>query len=214
MHSGRGGRGGRTGRDAAFSAFMAARYHSLVRTARLLTGSTPRAEDLTQKALLRTYRAWHRIGREEAAEAYTRTTMVRLLIKDRRRRWTGEIPAPWIPDVPEPGMTFVETAEKRTPVRSASCFCCSRAVTPRGTERLPPAGWQERLLCCHQFALWHGPLSAQLAPKGSETTGVVQCGTNVASHRLRLDGHVGSSTQRVAVHRTLMAHHARRPRVG
>lgn len=100
MHS---GRGGRTGRDAAFSAFMAARYNSLVRTARLLTGSTPRAEDLTQEALLRTYRAWHRIGREEAAEAYTRTTMVRLLMKDRRRRWSGEIPAPWIPDVPEPG---------------------------------------------------------------------------------------------------------------
>ncbi|MEV0318113.1 SigE family RNA polymerase sigma factor [Streptomyces sp. NPDC050658] len=97
------GRGSGSGRDAAFSAFMGARYGSIVRTARLLTGSSVRAEDLAQEALLRTYRAWQRIGREEAAEAYTRTTMVRLLVKDRRRRWSQEIPAPWVPDVPEPG---------------------------------------------------------------------------------------------------------------
>ncbi|MEU7135754.1 SigE family RNA polymerase sigma factor [Streptomyces sp. NPDC046261] len=82
---------------------MAARYSSLVRTARLLTGSPARAEDLAQEALLRTYRAWRRIGREEAAEAYTRTTMVRLLMRDRRRRWSLEVPAGRLPDVPEPG---------------------------------------------------------------------------------------------------------------
>lgn len=91
------------GRDEGFSAFMAARYGSLLRTAILLTGARTRAEDLTQEALLRTYRAWHRIGREEAAEAYTRTTMVRLLVKDRRRRWHGEIPAARLPDVPGAG---------------------------------------------------------------------------------------------------------------
>ncbi|WAU83086.1 SigE family RNA polymerase sigma factor [Streptomyces sp. Qhu-G9] len=84
-------------RDEAFTAFMTARYGSLLRTARLLTGG-PRAEDLAQEALLRTYRAWHRIGAEEAAEAYTRTTMVRLLVKDRRRRWHGEVPAAHLPD--------------------------------------------------------------------------------------------------------------------
>ncbi|MFD0548159.1 sigma factor [Streptomyces rectiviolaceus] len=133
MHS---GRGSGTGRDAAFSAFMAARYGSLVRTARLLTGSTPRAEDLTQEALLRTYRAWHRIGREEAAEAYTRTTMVRLLIKDRRRRWTGEIPAPWLPDVPEPShedqvATRVAVREVlwTLPPRSVPCWSCATTTS-------------------------------------------------------------------------------------
>ncbi|MFG2332708.1 SigE family RNA polymerase sigma factor [Streptomyces sp. NPDC048604] len=93
----------RDGRDQAFSAFMTARHLSLLRTARLLTGSGQQAEDLTQEALLRTYRAWHRIGQVEAAEAYTRTTMVRLLIKDRRRRWHAEVPAPQLPEVALPG---------------------------------------------------------------------------------------------------------------
>ncbi|MDG4865482.1 sigma factor, partial [Streptomyces sp. T-3] len=94
----------RSRRDEAFTAFMGARYGSLVRTATLLTGgSRTRAEDLAQEALLRTYRAWHRIGALEAAEAYTRTTMVRLVVKDRRRRRHGELPAERLPDVPGPG---------------------------------------------------------------------------------------------------------------
>ncbi|MBT2507851.1 SigE family RNA polymerase sigma factor [Streptomyces sp. ISL-98] len=94
----------RNGRDEAFTAFMAARYGSLLRTATLLTGGgRSRAEDLAQEALLRTYRAWHRIGRLDAAEAYTRTTMVRLLIKDRRRHWHAEIPAERMPEIPRPG---------------------------------------------------------------------------------------------------------------
>ncbi|MCF1594167.1 SigE family RNA polymerase sigma factor [Streptomyces muensis] len=98
------GEGMWNGRDEAFTAFMAARYGSLLRTATLLTGGVrPRAEDLAQEALLRTYRAWHRIGRLEAAEAYTRTTMVRLLVKDRRRRWNSEVPAEDLPELPEPG---------------------------------------------------------------------------------------------------------------
>lgn len=94
----------RKGRDEAFTAFMAARYGSLMRTAVLLTGGGgARAEDLAQEALLRTYRAWHRIGREEAAEAYTRTTMVRLLIKDRRRRWHAEVPTEHLPETARSG---------------------------------------------------------------------------------------------------------------
>ncbi|WP_028815493.1 SigE family RNA polymerase sigma factor [Streptomyces flavidovirens] len=96
----------RNGRDEAFTAFMTARYGSLLRTATLLTGGgggRPRAEDLAQEALLRTYRAWNRIGRLEAAEAYTRTTMVRLLIKDRHRKWHVEIPAERVPEVLRPG---------------------------------------------------------------------------------------------------------------
>lgn len=93
----------RNGRDEAFTEFMAARYPSILRTARLLTGGGTQGEDLAQEALLRTYRAWNRIGRLEAAEAYTRTTMVRLLIKDRRRKWHAEVPAERLPEVALPG---------------------------------------------------------------------------------------------------------------
>ncbi|NGN68552.1 SigE family RNA polymerase sigma factor [Streptomyces sp. A7024] len=91
------------GRDEAFTAFVSNRYPSLLRTGRLLTGTETGAQDLVQEALLRTYRSWRRIGRTEAAEAYTRTTMVRLLGKDRRRRWSGEVPAGTLPEVPQPG---------------------------------------------------------------------------------------------------------------
>ncbi|AJT68505.1 SigE family RNA polymerase sigma factor [Streptomyces chattanoogensis] len=104
MHHGHShGQGHGPGRDEAFSAFMASRYPSLLRTATLLTGTATGAEDLAQEALLRTYRAWRRIGRIEAAEAYTRTTMARLLAKDRRRRWSQELPAEQLPEVPGPG---------------------------------------------------------------------------------------------------------------
>ncbi|MDV5142864.1 SigE family RNA polymerase sigma factor [Streptomyces sp. SBC-4] len=93
----------RNGRDAAFTAFMEARYHSILRTARLLTGGGPQAEDLAQETLMRTYRAWNRIGRLEAAEAYARTTMVRLLVKGRRRKWHAEVPAEHLPESAHPG---------------------------------------------------------------------------------------------------------------
>lgn len=93
----------RNGRDEAFTAFMEARYHSILRTARLLTGGGPQAEDLAQETLMRTYRAWHRIGRLEAAEAYARTTMVRLLVKGRRRKWHAEVPAEHLPEAAHPG---------------------------------------------------------------------------------------------------------------
>jgi RNA polymerase sigma-70 factor (sigma-E family) len=77
----------------AFAQFMSARYPALVRTADLLVGDRGRAEDLVQSALYRTLRAWPRLRAPEAAESYTRTTMVRLAGKWRRRRWTGELPA-------------------------------------------------------------------------------------------------------------------------
>lgn len=87
-------------RAQEFTDFVGARYAALLRSAILLTGNRHTAEDLVQEALLRTYSAWHRVEVIGAAEAYTRTTMVRLLIKDRRRRWSGEIPTAELPDRP------------------------------------------------------------------------------------------------------------------
>ncbi|MCA0180281.1 MAG: SigE family RNA polymerase sigma factor [Actinobacteria bacterium] len=83
---------------ADFEQFVAARYAALARTALLLTGSRASAEDLLQEALLKTYVAWSSVRAREAAEAYVRTTMVRLLIRDRKRRWSGEIPHEQLPE--------------------------------------------------------------------------------------------------------------------
>lgn len=78
-------------RDEDFAAFMAARYRALVRTGLLLTGDVGHAEDLTQSALIRTYLAWTRLRGPASAEAYARKTLVRLAVRARRRRWSGEV---------------------------------------------------------------------------------------------------------------------------
>jgi RNA polymerase sigma-70 factor (sigma-E family) len=77
---------------AGFGAFMAARYRALVRSAFLLVGDAGLAEDLVQSALYRTFLAWRRLRAEQAAEAYTRTTLIRLAGRWSRRRWRGEVP--------------------------------------------------------------------------------------------------------------------------
>lgn len=80
-------------RDEDFAAFVAARYRALVRTGLLLTGDAGHAEDLAQSALIRTYLAWTRLREPASAEAYARKTLVRLAVRARRRRWSGEVAA-------------------------------------------------------------------------------------------------------------------------
>jgi len=80
-----------------FEDFVQSRYAALARTAVLLAGTRASGEDLLQEALIRTYLAWPKV-RESAADAYVRTTMVRLLLRDRKRRWSGEIPHGELPE--------------------------------------------------------------------------------------------------------------------
>jgi RNA polymerase sigma-70 factor (sigma-E family) len=78
--------------DAAFSAFFAESLPRFLGLARLLTGDRQRAEDLTQETFWRVHRAWSQIRDPEAAPAYARTVMIRLAIRWRGRRWSGEQP--------------------------------------------------------------------------------------------------------------------------
>jgi RNA polymerase sigma-70 factor (sigma-E family) len=93
-----------------FEAFVQARYAALARTAVLLTGTRHTAEDLLQEALIRTFVSWSRVRDGGAADAYVRTVMVRLLLKDRRRRWSGEIPHADLPETIGP-TTDLDAAE-------------------------------------------------------------------------------------------------------
>lgn len=77
------------GLASTFSDFVAARYPALVRSAFLLVGDRGHAEDLVQSALYQTFRAWGRLRAIEAAEAYTRMTMIRLAGRWSLRRWRG-----------------------------------------------------------------------------------------------------------------------------
>ena len=78
----------RTGEE--FVAFVRARTPALLRSAFLLTGDQHMAEDLVQSALVRTHRAWRRIGRADHAEAYTRRAMYHLRVSWWRRRRVPE----------------------------------------------------------------------------------------------------------------------------
>jgi RNA polymerase sigma-70 factor (sigma-E family) len=88
-----------TSEDAEFTAFMRGRYPALLRTATFLMGDAGHGEDLLQSALFKTAVRWRRLRDPHAAEAYTRTVMVRAAGHARRRRWTGERPSGELPEV-------------------------------------------------------------------------------------------------------------------
>lgn len=80
--------------EAEFREFVTSRWHSLLRTAYLLTGDLGRAEDLVQTALVLAHRHWRRIERTDAPEVYVR----RILVTQnaswwRRRRVTESLTA-------------------------------------------------------------------------------------------------------------------------
>ena len=71
-------------RDAEFAAFMAASMPALHRSAFLLCGDAHRADELTQHALERTYRAWPR-ARAGDPLAYCRRVLMNLRVDGWRR---------------------------------------------------------------------------------------------------------------------------------
>ncbi|TCC27343.1 SigE family RNA polymerase sigma factor [Kribbella speibonae] len=74
-------------RDAAFEAYFAARSDAMRGTAYLLCGDWHRAEDLVQQTFTKLYLAWRRIQRQEAMDNYTRQTLIRTFLSERRRGW-------------------------------------------------------------------------------------------------------------------------------
>ena len=69
-----------------FEQWVAARRGVLARTAYLPTGDVHLAEDLVQETLARVAQKWRRLARDEAYDAYARTTMHHLAIDRWRRR--------------------------------------------------------------------------------------------------------------------------------
>lgn len=72
--------------DLGFEDFVAARWSALYRTAYLLCGTRPEAEDLLQSALATTCVRWSHIRDKGAADAYVRRTMLNLAQRHWRRR--------------------------------------------------------------------------------------------------------------------------------
>lgn len=105
--------------DEEFREFVAGRYPALVRTARLLAPDPAQAEDLTQSALVRTYVRWHTLHAPGAAEAYTRTVLVRLAMRATRRRWRGELATERLPEPAGAGADAYVEVDETDAVRRA-----------------------------------------------------------------------------------------------
>jgi RNA polymerase sigma-70 factor (sigma-E family) len=86
-------------RDEAFMEFVRARSLSLRRTAYLLCGDWSSGDDLVQEALAKVYVAWPRIAATEAALSYTRTTMLRTYLNE-KRKWRREVNLAEVPEHP------------------------------------------------------------------------------------------------------------------
>ena len=84
--------------DPEFRDYVTSRGRALLRTAYLLTGNLPDAEDLLQAALAKTYLAWDRIEDRGALDGYVRRAMVNTHISWWRRRRLQEFPTDELPD--------------------------------------------------------------------------------------------------------------------
>ncbi len=93
--------------EAGFRAFVETNGATLLHAARLLTGDHHRGEDLVQTALTRVYLKW---GRIDAPLPYARRALVNAHIDQTRRKWWGERPTEYLPEVAGAGDAGSTTA--------------------------------------------------------------------------------------------------------
>jgi RNA polymerase sigma-70 factor (sigma-E family) len=86
--------------DLSFAGYLAGRQRALLRSAWLLTGDWPAAEDLVQTALIKVWPRWARICAGGDPDAYVRRVLFTTYASASRRRWRGEQPVPDLPDLP------------------------------------------------------------------------------------------------------------------
>ena len=85
-------------RDDEFADFVAARYRALLRTGLALTGDLGHAEDLAQSALIEDVPCLGSAARGHERGGLCWRTLVRLALRERQRRWRGEISAERLPE--------------------------------------------------------------------------------------------------------------------
>jgi RNA polymerase sigma-70 factor (sigma-E family) len=76
--------------EEEFRRFVEARWHSLVRTAYLLTGDRHRAEDLVQQVLVKVHRRWAHVSQLGSPYGYTRAALANESASWWRRRRVAE----------------------------------------------------------------------------------------------------------------------------
>jgi len=125
-------------RDAEFRSFYLAQAGQIRQLALFLTGDVGAADDLAQESLLRAYRHWHRIKRDDPAPYVRRIVVnlhrnrIRRAIVERRHRPSAPEPSgEHAPEVDE-ALRVARALGRLSPVRRA-------AVVLRYYEDLPEA---------------------------------------------------------------------------
>jgi RNA polymerase sigma-70 factor (sigma-E family) len=114
--------------DDEYVAFASHAHPSLRRTAYLLCGDWHRAEDAAQEVLIRLYRRWPRIERQEGLQPYARRVLVRILIDQSRRPWRREVAVDELPEATTEELGAVDdrmvliAALSRLPPRRRACL--------------------------------------------------------------------------------------------
>jgi len=98
------------GAEATFDSFFDDSWARLQSQAYVLTGSHEHAQDLTQEALLRTWRNWQKVALLDNPEAWTRKVLHNLCIsswrKSQRRPTRHEIPN--VAEIPDSHMEIAQ----------------------------------------------------------------------------------------------------------
>ena len=84
--------------DVLFAQFVREQTTTLLRSAYLLTGSSPAAEDLVQETLLRLFPKWDRVMAADVPMAYVRRSLVNGFLNQRRRPQSREIVVDELPE--------------------------------------------------------------------------------------------------------------------
>jgi RNA polymerase sigma-70 factor (sigma-E family) len=98
--------------EREFTPFVRANTSTLLRTAYLLTGNTPAAEELVQDTLVRLYPKWHLVAAADVPIAYVRRSLANGFVNERRRPASREIALDVLPERREPRDAGAELADR------------------------------------------------------------------------------------------------------
>lgn len=115
--------------EESFRRFAVEQAPRLRRSAYLYCGDWHLAEDLMQSALIKIYRSWSRVQKDESLANYSRTVLLRTWLDERRRPWRRSEQSE--ADVPE------RSDEARGPADSPERLW-ARDLVQQGLLRLPP----------------------------------------------------------------------------
>jgi RNA polymerase sigma-70 factor (sigma-E family) len=115
--------------EESFRRFAVEHAARLRRSAFLFCGDWHLAEDLMQQTLIKIYRSWSRVERDESLVNYGRTVLLRTWLDEKRRPWRrSEQTEAAVPERMDDGRGPADSADR----------LWARDLVHRGLLRLPP----------------------------------------------------------------------------